>query len=544
MDDGPEFFFETCAFTAVKTPAADIAGDMSTTGLDDRGTPEPDAPQPLSGARMPSAAATPVPRTALPWPRASGPGGRVLEILGQTRVFRDADDTVYATLPDTGQTVPLDSLQLRDHVTACLWQTQEERPSAAQMRAALDDARTWGRLAGEVKPVGLRVGKVDGRLYLDLGGADGRVVEIDTTGWRVVTTAPLCFLRPPGMGALPEPARGGSIDLLRRYLPVGEDDFRVAVAWLLTTLRAAGPFPILYLTGPQGSAKSTTTRLLKTVLDPDSATLRRPSATEEDLFVSAQTSHVLAFDNISQISDQISDALCRIATGGTFSRRKRFTDTQEVRLTASRPILLNGIVDAAGRPDLADRLFRLELRRPTEEERVCEHSLHAAFTVEHPLILGALLDLAVVGLRAQGAPRLRSGLRMVDAANWAQACASGFTTEAEIVAALTSSRDRVVSDLVSVSPVAQAILRLAEHHRTWRGTATALLGEVRRLTPREEKNVPSGAAQLAAEIQRLEADLRAMGVDIERRRVGHRGERHILISHRDTPAGNERDLDA
>jgi len=133
---------------------------------------------------------------------------------------------------------------------------------------------------------------------------------------------------------------------------------------------------------------------------------------------------------------------------------------------------------------------------------------------------------------------------MIDAAEWAQACAPGFITEAELVDALCTSRDEVASDLVSVNPVAQAILRLAEHRGVWRGTATALLSEVRRLIPREEKKVPNGAAQLAAEVQRIEADLRAMGVDIERRRVGHRGERHILISCRDAFAGAESDADA
>ena len=69
------------------------------------------------------------------------------------------------------------------------------------------------------------------------------------------------------MLALPEPARGGSIADLRRFLNVAKpadnaddaDDppgFVLAVAWLLAAFRAIGPYPVLILAGEHGSAKS------------------------------------------------------------------------------------------------------------------------------------------------------------------------------------------------------------------------------------------------------------------------------------------------
>lgn len=101
------------------------------------------------------------------------------------------------------------------------------------------------------------------------------------------------------MLALPEPARGGLIDRLRQFLNVRrESDFVLIVAWLLAALGNRGPLPVLVLSGEQGSAKSTAAAILRRSVDPNFAALRAPPRSEHDLFIAADNSHVLAFDNL------------------------------------------------------------------------------------------------------------------------------------------------------------------------------------------------------------------------------------------------------
>ena len=51
------------------------------------------------------------------------------------------------------------------------------------------------------------------------------------------------------------------------------------VAWMLAALRPKGPYPVLVLQGEQGSSKSTTERLLRASVDPNTATTDcQPSA--------------------------------------------------------------------------------------------------------------------------------------------------------------------------------------------------------------------------------------------------------------------------
>src|SRR4029450_7894681 len=90
--------------------------------------------------------------------------------------------------------------------------------------------------------------------------------------------------------------------------------------------------------------------------------------------IAANNGYLLAFDNVSGLPNWLSDALCRLASGGSFSVRQVYTDDQGGVFESVRPILLNGIEDVVSRPDLGDRAIFLTLppiadaqRRPEAE---------------------------------------------------------------------------------------------------------------------------------------------------------------------------------
>lgn len=139
-------------------------------------------------------------------------------------------------------------------------------------------------------------------------------------------------------------------------------------AWLLSALGPPGPYPALVLVGEQGTAKSMAARLLRSLVDPNSAPLRSLPREERDLFVAANNGWTICFDNVSKMPDWLSDALCRLATGGGFAVRELYSDSNEVLFNAQRPVILNGIDDVAGRPDLLDRAMVLALQPIPEEE--------------------------------------------------------------------------------------------------------------------------------------------------------------------------------
>ena len=85
----------------------------------------------------------------------------------------------------------------------------------------------------------------------------------------------------------------------------------LVVAWVLACLRNRGPYPLMVLSGEQGSAKSTFSAILRALLDPNTAPLRALPREDRDLFIAASNGHIMCFDNVSGLSAWISDTLCR-----------------------------------------------------------------------------------------------------------------------------------------------------------------------------------------------------------------------------------------
>ena len=225
---------------------------------------------------------------------------------------------------------------------------------------------------------------------------------------------------PTGLLPLPVPERGGSIEALRSFLNLSNrNDFVLVVAWLLAALRSGGPYPLLAISGEQGSAKTVLSKMLKALVDPNAAPVRALPREERELMIAANNGYVLAFDNLSGLPAWLSDALCRLASGGSFAVRQLYTDDDEVLFHATRPSLLNGIEDVISRPDLADRSIFLTLAPIAEAQRQSERDLWHQFELARPCILGALLDeraraahparVRLIGCR--GWPTSRSGQR-------------------------------------------------------------------------------------------------------------------------------------
>ena len=93
-------------------------------------------------------------------------------------------------------------------------------PSSEALQSALNVIEAKAHFDAPERQVHIRVGGLDGRLYLDLGDETWRAVEIDATGWRVIDNPPVRFRRASGMKPMPIPVGGGSVETLRSFLNV------------------------------------------------------------------------------------------------------------------------------------------------------------------------------------------------------------------------------------------------------------------------------------------------------------------------------------
>jgi hypothetical protein len=350
----------------------------------------------------------------------------LIELASSAELFHDRGDVGYARFDVNGhkENWPIRSKGFKRWLVRAYYESTQGAPSSEAMTAAVGVLEARAQFDAPEHDVNVRVAGHEGSIYIDLADENWRAVEIDEEGWRVVDDPPVYFRRSSGMKPLPVPVTGGSLERdLRPLLNVRTDvEFVLTVSWLLAALRDRGPYPIIGAVGEQGSAKTWLMYVLRALVDPNSVPLRALPRNEHDIYIAARNSHVQAVDNASGLPDWLSDAYCRLSTGGGFSTRELYSDQDEVLFGGKRPVMLNGIDDIATRPDLADRSIVLTLAAITDEKRKLELELTLAFEQRAPRILGALLTAVAHGLKTLPDVRLDRLPRMADFAVWVTAC--------------------------------------------------------------------------------------------------------------------------
>jgi hypothetical protein len=246
--------------------------------------------------------------------------------------------------------------------------------------------------------------------------------------------------------------------------------------------------------------------------------------------VSANNGHVLAFDNLSGLSPWLSDAFCRLASGGAFAVRKLYTNDEEMLFQAARPVILNGIEDVVSRPDLADRAVFLTLQSISDEQRRSEDEFWRQFELARPGILGALLDATSYGLRMLPSIHIDSLPRMADFAMWACACEGALWSRGTFMRAFKENRRSAIQDVIDGDPVAAYVHRMMTGRTAWSGTASDLLRAADAFgDDLPEMRWPRTPRALAGRLRRSQTFLRTMGIQIAFSREGHTGNRMVTI---------------
>jgi len=220
-------------------------------------------------------------------------------MAGIGSLFHTASGAAFADLMIDGhrETWPIRSKPFRAWLRRRYYQATGGAPSAGALRSALDLLEAQAQFHAPQRAIYVRVAEHAGHIYLDLADEHWRAVEIGPSGWRVIESSPVRFRRPAGLLQLPVPEKGGSIEALVSLLNLpSRNDLVLVIAWLLATLRSGGPYPLLTISGEQGSAKTVLSKLLKALIDPNAAPVRALARDERELMIAARHSYLLAFD--------------------------------------------------------------------------------------------------------------------------------------------------------------------------------------------------------------------------------------------------------
>jgi hypothetical protein len=425
------------------------------------------------------------------------------------------------------QTARIRSKKFRDLLAQVLWEREGRSINSESWSEAVGTLEGLARFKGPEREAFLRVGKHENCIYIDLGTDDWSVVRVSPNGWDIIPYAecPIRFYRADCQLPLPIPTRGGCLDDLWQLLNVRDADRPLVLGWILSTMTPDGSKPILVFSGEKGSGKSSAAQLLKRLTDPTNVDMTGGVEDQRQFAVAAANRWVLCFDNLTHLSSEQQNLLCRASTGGGFSYRALYTDLEEVTVKYRRPQILTGVDLVPTRSDLLERCLIVRLERIPEKNRLSERKLESLTSSLLPGIYGSLLDLMVVALRNLPTINLEELPRMAD---FAELCvAAGIPS---FVEAYSSNIEAGSQAAVEANPLAEGILSLLDTcGGNWQGTSTELVRKLQELDPTSKEFQKLSASAVGRKLaSTLKGDLAAVGVEVTQKRTG--SQRYLILS--------------
>lgn len=434
-----------------------------------------------------------------------------------------------------GQRIEVERIQSNkffNYARACIYQTTGniEVDSAIEKRISLMDA--VAHIENRVLPLDIRVSGNQDRILID--GIDN-LFEVTSGGWKKLISPEIRFIRHTGMEPLPEPAESGNIEEFFDYFHIENSDERLLMkVFLVCSFVPHIAHPLLAIYGAQGSGKTTLTKLLQKIIDPHAAQDIHMMG-EKELLQSLSHRWFAPLDNLGRIDAAISDILCKAVTGASFSKRKLFTNDEDIIKSFRRVIIINGIDNVATKPDLLDRSIILALDRIPNSKRRDEASLWKEFEESRPRIFRGCLDILAAAMTILPEVKLSALPRMADFAIWGCAVAKALgSPESDFLRAYNKNIERQTEEALDSSPLGALILYYFRADQpkcpaNLTGTPSDVWRSLRNLSHLagvDEKYLPKSPRGFTASLQSIIPNLEAHGFSIVRSRGK---ERSILI---------------
>ena len=387
--------------------------------------------------------------------------------------FQSRDEMLYVryTWKKKQRISKLQGSSFRAYIQEFYYNLHQDIPPKGATEAIVD----WFKgkcLTGPRLDPSVRVKKHLEDTWFNMCDKDWRYLKVNKEGWTIEKDCPLevPLVRESSVSSYPDPTPGGDLELLKKHIHYGdEDQWKLLVGFMLSVMRDEKEYPILVISGQQGSGKTTLSDILMTLLDPHGDTPASLPKKESDIGTTARHRHLLAFDNISGLKWDVSDSLCKLSTGLSVSQRSLYTNGELYQYTVTRPVILNGIPNLVNRDDLARRVISLHLDKiPPEKNGKGISQVKRDFLKDNPAILGGLLDTLVACHQNVDTVEVPQSKGFTEVARWVEAGAAHLGWEpGEFTRIYNENRLGSSSNLVETNYLARTIMKtlayLKEH---------------------------------------------------------------------------------
>ena len=330
--------------------------------------------------------------------------------------------------------IPLNSSKFKHFLTRLFKkETDGKLPGKEAINNVINALAADAEYEGQVIPLHLRVawGKPENRarencIYYDMIDKDWRAVEISKDGWKIIkndSNSPILFRRHNQIEQV-EPARDYEPDVFDKFLDLTnvKKQYRQLIkVYIISAFVPDIAHVILNIHGPHGSAKSFLLRLIKMLIDPARPPLLTMSKNLQEFIQQVYHNYLAFYDNVKYISQERSDEICKAVTGIGSTKRKLYTDSEDVIYEYKHCLSINGINVALIESDALDRALMIELTEIDDENRRKEEDILAEFERIKPKLLAYIFDILAKTMQIKQRVHLPKLKRMADFTEWGEA---------------------------------------------------------------------------------------------------------------------------
>lgn len=447
-------------------------------------------------------------------------------LADEFQVFVSRAGEVYATLPQGGnlQAYLVGSATLNS-VIRLKARALKRRLKERDIAEINEDLRAHAQMRQRKGEVWVRVAPVPDGVEIDLGDETHDRIRLTPGEVSIIKTgSTVRFVRPNTMLPMPRPATQGDLSLLDKYVNVSAMDLVLFKAYLSYTLvrpkSSSSKYVLLSLLGGQGTGKTTLCKnILQALLDPSSVGVQKLPSNAQDLAIVIQNSHLAVFDNLRDLSDRMSDDLCKACTGGAVVSRKLYTNSEQHVTELHGAVALNGIYPFIDQPDLAQRTLSVALKPIAPSDRRTDAALMEELSRDMPAIFRGLLDLAANIFARLPAVKLLHAERMVEFSQWLGAMELVCDVPPGVYQQLFSaSIAEGQLDSIQSNTLCVAVMDFAFENgqKGWSGTPSALLEALGEATfdGARDREWPKNPIALSKRLGQLSVLLASQGIEM------------------------------
>lgn len=382
--------------------------------------------------------------------------------------FKDQYGTAFAIvrIVDHNEIISLESSRFKRLLSKLFYDNNDHGVAGTDsINSAIQILQAIAEYESPTIPLSLRVAwsKNKDSIYYDLTDEKWRCVQVSKDGWDIINDSPILFIRYNQVPQM-DPSREYGADIFERFFDltnVKDESGRLLLKTYIVSMFIPDiDHAMLILHGEKGSAKSTLQTMIKILVDPAKPSLITIPTDKDEFVRQMNHNYVACYDNIKYIPKWFSDEACKAATGVGNTKRKLYTNDEDVVYEYKRCLGFNGINISLTEPDALDRSILIQLDRIRRENNQVKTMIFTKFEELQPKLLGYIFDVLSRALSLKDSIELKNLPRLGDFAEWGEAISRVMRYQPlEFINAYYDNIGRQNIEVIEAHPLGLAIVK-------------------------------------------------------------------------------------